>query len=234
MTYQPPSGQQPESQPAYAPPQDPWAGGYEQGVASVPTDPIPQQYESYGGPGDAWSQQQTVLHGQQYAYVPQRSSRVGLFVLVFLLVLVLGGGGGFAAWYIVSNRPPSANPGPSTTNPPSESSSAAELPANCPVNNQIDAFDPCTVREGDCIINLGTEDDPDVRTSTCTEEGSFTVLFVTQGPDIPENAQGQFDRDTTSAAVCGDVEGFEFWYGYNDAYDDRKDVFFCLQRNKVP
>src|SRR5688572_19212645 len=100
-THQPPGGPHPEGTPGYTPPQDPWAGGYEQGVASVPTDAIRQQYDPYGGvPGEVWSQE-TVVHGGQYGPPPQRS-RVGIFVLVFVIVLILGGGGGFTAWYLVT------------------------------------------------------------------------------------------------------------------------------------
>lgn len=231
MTYQPPGGPPPEGPPSYAQPQDPWAGGYEQGVASVPTDPIPQQYDAYppgATPSDVWSQP-TVMHGGQYAYAPQPRSKVGLFVLVFLLVLVLGGGGGFAAWYIVGG-PPDVDP---TSAPPDSGSTSAgtpQLAANCPVSAESGAFDPCTVKVNDCLINAGTAQQPDIRTSVCSAENSFTVIKISRGPEIKENAQGEFDKDTTSRAECQGT-GFEFWYGYQDAFDDNNDVFFCLTKN---
>src|SRR6187549_3396009 len=69
-TSQPPGGP-PEG--GYAQPQDPWAGGYEPGLASVPTDPIPQQYDPYSSvpPGEIWSQA-TAIQGGPYGYVPQQ------------------------------------------------------------------------------------------------------------------------------------------------------------------
>ena len=70
-TQQPPGG---PAEGGYAQPQDPW-GGYEPGVASVPTDPIPQQYPPMG-PGDVWSQS-TVAQGGPYGYVPQQPQPAG-------------------------------------------------------------------------------------------------------------------------------------------------------------
>src|SRR5262245_33862313 len=50
-TYQPPGGQPSEGTPSYSQPQDPWATGHDHGLASVPTDPIPQQYDPYAHGG---------------------------------------------------------------------------------------------------------------------------------------------------------------------------------------
>jgi hypothetical protein len=232
MTYQAPGGQQPEGTPAYAQPQDPWAGGYEQGVASVPTDPIPQQYDPYPHglvPGGVWTQE-TELHGAPYGYAPAPPrSRTGLFLLVFLLVVVLGGGGGFAAWWIISNpgnqTPPTTTPSTST-NP---QSTAPQVIANCPISNASGAFDPCSVEVGDCLFNQGTDDLPDIKTSACSVAKSFKVIKISRGVSIEESPDGKFDQ-STSVTECKDT-GYEAWYGYQDALDDNKDVFFCLTKN---
>jgi hypothetical protein len=219
-TYQPPGGPPPDGTPSYAQPQDPWAGGFEQGVASVPTDPIPQQYDSYvpgAVPGEVWAQQTVVHGGQPYAYVPQpQRSKAGVVIAVFLAVLVLGGGGGYAAYYVTTHRSPTGtNPtaGPTTPN--------TTVPA---------AFDPYAVKVGDCLVNKGTAGSPSMSTAKCTDAQSYKVLKVTRGADIPEGADGKFDAATTSVHECAGT-GYQSWYGYKDAYSQDKDLFFCLANN---
>src|SRR5262245_37194719 len=139
-TYEPPGGP-PQGPPGYVPPQDPWAGPeHPGGLASMPTDPIPQQYEPPYTGGDVWSQA-TVQHGGQSIPIqtPQRN-RAGLLAIIFLAVLVLGGGGGYATYYFVRKH---GTPGP--TAPPN---------------------DLQTVVAGDCMVNVGTEADPDMRKSS--------------------------------------------------------------------
>lgn len=215
MSQQPPEG-------AYAQPQDPWEGGYEPGLASVPTDPIPEQrFEGYPPAGsDLWSQQ-TVAHG---GYVPQRSSnRTGMIVLIVLIVLVLGGGGGYAAYYVTSKRNATANP---TTDPTSTGAPTTSAPAQ---------FDPYAVEVDNCIrnrntANVPTPDDvdpnPDIEIVPCTTDDSYKVIKIVEGEQLKENAQGELDRDTTAPDACGDTP-YKFWYAY-DATDDTQDLFFCL------
>jgi len=218
-TQQPPNG---PSGP-YAQPQDPWEGGYEPGLASVPTDPIPEQrFEPYAhGPGyspDVWSQQ-TVAHG---GYTPKPSSnRTGVILLIVLVVLVLGGGGGYAAWYVTTKQNAAANP----TGPATPSANVTTTKA---------AFDPYEVGINDCLINrnggVSTPDtvdaNPDIELVPCTTNGSYKVIKVVMGEDLKENPQHQLDRDTTAPAACGDTP-YKYWYAY-DSDDDTRDLFFCL------
>lgn len=221
-TYQPPGGQPPEGTPTYPQPQDPWAAGQDHGLASVPTDPIPQQYDPYahGTGGAVWSQA-TVAHGESGYDLPPspQRRRTGLLVGLFAVVLVLGGGGGFAAWYVTSQT---RKPDPQVSNTATASPSAnATTPA---------VFDPHQVEVDDCVANRGTALKPEMVSSACVV-GSFTVLKKVEGASIKENADGKFDAETTSAAACAGT-GFESWYGYKDALDEKKDVFFCLKNNK--
>jgi hypothetical protein len=223
-TYQPPGGQPSEGTPTYPQPQDPWAGGQDHGVASVPTDPIPQQYDPYAhGTGSAVWSQPTVSHGEPpYDFMPQppQRRRTGLIVGLFLVVLVLGGGGGFAAWYITSSHKSGTPIGTATTN-----GVAPTTAATSPV-----AFDPHQLKLGDCLVNKGTLEQPLVESSACVS-GSFKVIKKIEGASIKENAQGKFDADTTSLAACAGT-AFQSWYGYKDAVDEKKDLFFCLTNNK--
>jgi hypothetical protein len=229
-TYQPPGGQPPEGTPAYTQPQDPWASGQDHGLASVPTDPIPQQYDPYahGVAGDQVWSQETVAHGgAPYGYAPQppQRNKAGMIAVVFLAVLILGGGGGFAAWYLTTQRN-------QPTEPETSNTTSATTPATSPSTTAepSTSFDPHNIKQNDCIVNKGTLTKPLVEFSACVP-GSFKVIKKIEGAEIKENAQGKFDADTTSVAACGGT-GFESWYGYKDPSDESKDVFFCLTDNK--
>jgi hypothetical protein len=215
MSQQPPEG-------GYAQPQDPWEGGYEPGLASVPTDPIPEQrFEGYP-PADVWSQQ-TVAQG---GYVAQSSpNRTGMIVLIVLIVVILGGGGGYAAYYVTSKRNPATDPTAGPT--PSGQVTTTTTPAQ---------FDPYAIKEQDCIRNRNAtvpnpdvvDSNPDIEIVPCTTIGSFRVVRIVQGEQLIENPEGKLDRKTTAPAACKDT-GYEFWYAY-DATDNTQDLFFCLTR----
>lgn len=143
-----------------------------------------------------------------------------MIVVISLAVLLLGGGGGYAAWYI-TKRNASANPGTST--PPATATATPTL-------TTPPAFDPHTVKVGDCLVNNGTDDDPDLKFAPCTTSKSFKVIKVSAGADIPEGPAGRFDRDVTSVAECKNT-GYESWYGYQHPSDDSQDLFFCLTKN---
>jgi hypothetical protein len=245
-TYQPPG-----EPPSYAQPQDPWAGT--QGVASAPTDPIPQTPQQYGqfAPGVAapsvWTQE-TISHGG-YDYVPQERSRLGMYVLIILAVIVFGGGGGYGAYrWISSLNPPETTVDPTSstgTSPSTGSTSPGELPQ----------VDPASIKVGECIYNT-TPDDPATQAVTAPTmvrvgcavpagellkllrvpdpkpdeaERSYTVIKVTSGEQIPEGATGSFDEVVTAPAMCAGT-GYEAFYGW-DSRDDTKDFFFCLTIN---
>lgn len=219
----------PEGTPGYAQPQDPWAGGFEPGQASVPTDPIPGQYDPYGGyaQGDPYAQQ-TVPHGAYAVYPPPRRSRALPIAITAVIVLLLGSGAGYAAWYVATTNRPSTSPttpGVVTTTPGGQTTTpggASTTPAA--------KFDAHTIVAGDCLLNKGTADDPDMQLVPCTTPKSYKVIKVDQGAGIPEGPDGKFDRDTTSVAVCKDTN-YESWYAYDDENNDAKDVFFCMTNN---
>jgi hypothetical protein len=217
-TYQPPGAPSPDGTPGYSQPQDPWEGAYDPGVAAMPTDPIHQggpAYPSYpGGYGDVWSQQ-TAPHQGQYAYVPPpKKGRGGTVIVIVLALVVLGGGAGAAAWYVASHRTrPLANPTPTASVSPSDGPT-----------------DPHTITVGDCIVNKGTVAEPKIYTSPCSTPHSYKVIKVATGIGIPEGPNGTFDDTTTSVAVCQGT-GYQSWYGYKDAVDPNRDVFFCMTNN---
>jgi hypothetical protein len=214
MSQQPPEG-------AYAQPQDPWEGGYEPGLASVPTDPIPEQRFDGYPPADLWSQQ-TVAQGGYVAQPPARN-RTGMIVLIVLIVLILGGGGGYAAYYVTSKRNPTADPtaDPTPSGQPTTTATATQFdpyavqPDNCLRNNNGDVPDPNTV-----------DPHPQIEIVPCTTEGSYRVIKIVKGEELLENPDGKLDQNTTAPAACKDT-GYKFWYAY-DATDNTQDLFFCL------
>jgi hypothetical protein len=226
-TYQQSGG--PEGSPGYAQPQDPWAGGFEPGQASVPTDPTPQQYDPYGGygPGDPYAQH-TVPQGGYPGYPPPQRSRVLPIAITAVIVLLLGSGAGYAAWYVATKNRPAASP---TTPAVQVTTPGGQVttPAGGGTTPAV-KFDVHTVVAGDCLLNNGTPDDPDMQVVPCNTPKSYKVIKVAQGVDIPEAPNGKFDRDTTSVTVCKDTN-YESWYAYDDEDHDANDVFFCMTNN---
>ena len=221
-TYQPPG-----EPPSYAQPQDPWANAHETGVASAPTDPIPQSpQQAYGQftPGVAapsvWTQE-TVAHGG-YEYVPQQRSRLGMYVLVILAVIVFGGGGGYGAYYLITSRN-------QTTTPQSNGSTSpvSSRPVTSP--GQSPAVEPADIKVGDCIFNIGSATEPVMVRSDCGKAQSYKVIKILAGEQVPEGPNGTFDKDNTAPQVCSGT-GYEAYFGW-DSSNDANDYFFCLTTN---
>jgi hypothetical protein len=222
---------QPGEPPSYTAPQDPWSAA--PGVATPPTDPIPQPPRGQFAPGVAspvapppsnvWAQE-TIAHDDR-----RPPGRTGLYVLVTVLVLVLGGAGGYGAWYLITQRICAA--GSANCNPQSQQTQqqTQSTQSTDPV------FDPAIVKVGDCLVNHGTPEDPKMRVESCNTPGAFRVLYIKKGKDIPENANGEFDRQTTGPAVCGDVPDWDnSWFGWDDPDNDNRDYFFCLDNLASP
>jgi hypothetical protein len=208
-TYQPPGGP-PQGQPGYVPPQDPWAPEHG-GLASMPTDPIPQTYDPqpYVTGGDVWSQA-TVQHGGQSVLMtpipeaPPRN-RAGLLAIIFLAVLVLGGGGGYATYYFVKKH------GETTQTP---------------------VADYQKVAVGQCMVNRGTdENNPDMRISACTEVNSYKVVRVVRGDDVPrDRSTGDVEPKSASASACAGLK-YDNFYVYWDTKAPAQNVVICLANN---
>jgi hypothetical protein len=179
--HEPPGGRQPESPPGgYTPPQDPWGGdGFDTGVASVPTDPIPQgyQYNEYNRP-DMWSQP-TVQHGQQLPWLAPapRRGRAGVVLLAILAVLLIGGGGGYGAYYLATHR--STNPPTTQPTTPSTTTSSSQ---------RAWAVDAVVV--GDCIgVDDANTAHPRPFFANC-DKGAYQVLAVNKGADVIQDDNG--------------------------------------------
>jgi len=226
-TYQPPG-----EPPSYAQPQDPWAGT--QGVASAPTDPIPQapappgQFAQGVARPSVWTQE-TISHGG-YEYVPQQRSRLGTYVLIILAVIVFGGGGGYGAYRWIESMTPTTPPTSGPTGNPGGSTPGTSGPATTP------PVEASALNVGDCILNT-TPDNPGTPAveaptmvrSACSVKDSYKVIKILAGEQIPEGPQGTFDKDHTAPEVCKNT-GYEAYFAW-DSTDDSRDYFFCLTTN---
>lgn len=226
MTYQP--GEQP-----YATPQDPWAGT--QGLAAAPTDPIPQPVRGQFTPGVAspsvWSQE-TVAHSDPYVPSGGGGGRGGLYLLVVLLVVVLGGAGGFGAWWLITNYASQRTSPLATPTNTATSTEGPTSPNPAPTETEVSAATFDLLDVGDCLINRGTDLDPAMFLVACDWPGDVEkvqILRIASGPDIQENAEGGFDRETAQP-ICGDLPRYALFYAYNHENDDF-DFLLCLSQD---
>lgn len=211
---QPPGGQQPEGVPGYAPPQDPWGNdGFETGVASVPTDPIPQYGSSYVDLGyptqPAWQQ------GQSYPYVPQQppKSKAVPVVLTILAVLAVGGGGGYGAWYFATHRGTTTTP----TTTPSHSATSTER-----------AWDISTVQIGDCInVDNSDPQNPKPHFETCGKD-TYQVNAIRHGADIAQDSNGKLTTDEAQKACTG--TDYTNFYAFDAEGSTANDYVLCLKK----
>jgi hypothetical protein len=246
-TYQPP-GEPPQGPPGYVLPQDPWAIPEHGGLASMPTDPIPQQQEQpeyappqyeqpqyeqpqyeqpqyeqpqyeqpqyappqYGQPqyptGSDVGAQPTVAHdgqfGQPMMPQPQRN-RAGMLAIIFVAVLVLGGGGVYAGFYFVKNR--------GSNNPPATQSGLQAVQVN------------------QCLVNAGTQADPDMQLSSCSAPNSFKAVKVVHGDAVPRDSHGVVDPKPAAATVCGGQK-YDYFYAYWDPEAPAQYLIICLAQN---
>jgi hypothetical protein len=228
MTYQP--GEQPFTQP-----QDPWSGT--QGIASAPTDPIPAAPGDRGYPQPArgefvpgvaspsvWSQE-TVAHGDPYATNRGGGGRAGLYVGIVLLIVVLAGAGGFGAWWAFSNYVVGPNTTP-TDSPSTTGSPTSPTPTPTEVRYRSDL-----VAVGTCMINRNPAvNPPNMFIVACDWPGDLEVLQVLKvysGEIIPEDSEGNFTADVTATPLCGDLDGYDRYYGWNSD-NDASDRFYCM------
>ena len=218
MTY-PPPGEQP-----YTQPQDPWSGS--QGIASAPTDPLPQPVRGQFTPGvaapSAWSQE-TIAHSDPYVPAGEGGGRAGLYVLVVLLVIVLGGAGGFGAWWAITNYAGDLGLNPPTTTTPTTTGQQSPTPTPTEMK-----FTPEIIAVGDCMINRNPDvNPPDMYKAPCDRENAFQVLKIFSGAEaIPEGPSGNFTEEDTANVLCADLDS-DSWFGWNSS-NDAQDRFYCM------
>jgi hypothetical protein len=210
-------------------PEDPWPGAPgapgPQGSGAAPLhDPFADhrretpRYDQWGsqafeaGAAHTWGPPQ-----------PPPTPRRGGSGLVIALVVVLGllvlGGGG-AALYLLSRDdggPVATPPLPSTSGSDSPSANASPSPtesAPAPSGSGVPNADTRTAKTGDCLVNRGSENKPDMHKVACATE-TYQVL---------KRLDGTADRKK-----CDGTPGLTDWYFF-DSPDPASDFVLCLRK----
>ncbi|GIE96491.1 LppU/SCO3897 family protein [Paractinoplanes rishiriensis] len=202
--YSGPPWSQGSSDEPYAEPADPWG---EHG-STVP-DPawgahppsVPQQPVSYhSAPG--WA------NPSPPAPPKRNTPMIALVVTLGVLVCV---GLGATAW-LLKERSDRGEPQTLSSAAPSNKPGAA------PVGSEDARFN---VKVGDCVVNEGTDEQPEMRAIACTT-GSFEVL---------KRVAGRTTGEKDAESKCSDVQGYTKWYFYDSPFDEL-DFVLCLKEHK--
>lgn len=197
----------------YAEPADPWG---DHSAAQVPQQSswgghppsIPQQPVSFhsapmnpvgGGSGSSWD--------RNLPPAPKRNTPIIALVVTLGVLIVIGLG--TTAWLLnerAAEREPQASPTASATAP---------VAGPAPQGSEDARF---YVKEGDCVLNEGTDGEPNMRATACTT-GTYEVLAR-----FPGKATGEKDAERK----CAKVNGYTKWFFYDSALDDL-DFVLCLR-----
>jgi|tagenome__1003787_1003787.scaffolds.fasta_scaffold20054983_1 hypothetical protein len=202
----------------------PWSGGSSDEPYTEPADPWGDQASagsepSWVPPSPAIPQQPVSYHSapvgtdSRWTPPPSRPRRnTPVLALVVVLGLLIATGVGAAAW-LFKERHDRAGQEPQTA---VSSTADAGTP---PLNGEDARFD---VKAGDCVVNEGTDEKPDMRKNVCTS-GTYQVLKRINGKTTGEkDAEGK----------CSKVRGYTKWYFYDSPLDDL-DFVLCLKERKA-
>jgi hypothetical protein len=134
-----------------------------------------------------------------------------MVALVVTLSVLIVAGLGAALWLLNDRRGEQPTATPTT--------SAATDPGVAPVGSEDARF---YVKQGDCVVNEGTDDDPEMRTTVCTS-GTYEVL---------KRIEGKTTGEKDAESKCSKVAGYTKWYFYDSSLDDL-DFVLCLKEHKA-
>jgi hypothetical protein len=230
-----------QPQDPYGQPADPYGGGGGYGQpepwggaqASVPPGspsapggygPPPYGQPAYGQPaygGQQYDPTQMAPLGPPYAPAPpQRRGPSGLVIGIIAMVVVLLCGGGALGAYLLTRDggDPGTNVATDATTSPSPSAAeptTARPTTAAPTRTTSEpSEDARTAKVGDCYVNRGSNDKPDMRKVTCAS-GTYQVL---------RRIDGTVDRNQ-----CDGVPGYTDFYFY-DHPTNSLDFVLCLRK----
>jgi hypothetical protein len=196
----------------YAEPADPWGdhgsadpswGGH---PASIPQQPVSSSYQHspppFGGSGSMWGQTPP----------PPSKRNTPIIALVVTLGVLICIGLGTTAWMLKLRNDNKAAP-------KATASDTAANPGVAPRGSEDARFN---VKKGDCVVNEGTDDVPEMRATACTS-GTYQVL---------ERVDGKTTGEKDAEQKCSKVSGYTKWYFYDSALDDL-DFVLCLKEHKA-
>jgi hypothetical protein len=134
-----------------------------------------------------------------------------MLVLVFTLgVLILVGL--CATVWLLNER----NNNSTAATSPTQSATVAN-PGPAPIGSEDARF---YAKKGDCVVNEGTDGEPNMRTTACTS-GTYLVL---------ERFTGKTTGEKDAEGKCAKVTGYTKWYFYDSPLDDF-DFVLCLKEH---
>jgi hypothetical protein len=194
----------------YAEPADPWGehstpdpswGGH---PPSIPQQAVSSSYQQpappFGG-ASAWGP----------APPPPSKRNTPIIALVVTLGVLICIGLGTTAWLLNqrNNSKPEAKASPSP---------AAANPGAAPQGSEDARFN---VKQGDCVVNEGSDDVPAMKATHCTS-GTYEVL---------RRIDGKTTGEKDAESKCSKVTGYTKWYFYDSPFDEL-DFVLCLKEHK--
>ena len=203
----------PQGGPYPGQPQDPWQDGsagddpYRTGYPDPLTEAHPGG-PAYARPDHTPNSVSGEVWGPPQAPVRQGRSATAIGVIIVVVLLAIGGAAA-AAVFLTSGDDNGAGPGPDK----STTSTAASKPASASPSSTVNA-DARVAKEGDCLLNKGSADKPDMQKVTCAAN-TYQVLKRING--------------TSDYKKCEGTPNLTDWYFYDDSAD-ANDFVLCLRK----
>lgn len=209
-----PPGQRPGP---YGPPADPWgerptepwaadvtrSTGYQPPVGADDGPPVAGPYPA--GPTAGREAEPGLPPG--YGLLDEPSRRpIGLYVAVAVIVVLAAVGVGYALYLLSDDdpEPPVARPTATTTPTPSPAPSGEVVRENIGMNAAMALVN-------DCLVNDGTEDEPQMRIVPCDSEEETELYQVLE--IFNERVEGtKEEADQQAQRICADTEGYTHHY----------------------
>jgi hypothetical protein len=204
----------------------PWSQGSPNEPYSEPADP----WSDHGSavPEPAWGAHPTPVPHQPTPFAPPSSPasspsgwtgappspprrNMPIILLVVTLGVLICIGLGTTAWLL------NARNNTTPEGQPSASNAAVDPGQQQPAGREDARFD---AKQGDCVVNAGTDDLPEMRTTPCTT-GTYLVL---------KRLEGRTTGEKDAEAKCAKVTGYTKWYFY-DSQLDELDFVLCLKED---
>jgi len=198
----------------YAEPADPW-GDHGAPVSDQPSwgghpPSIPQQPVNYHSAPMSPVVNESSWDRQPPPPPPKRNTPIIALVVTLGLLIVVGLGA--TAWLLNerNNNSNEASPSASATTP---------VAGPAPQGSEDARF---YVKKGDCVVNEGTDGEPNMRATACTS-GTYEVL---------DRIKGKTTGEKDAERKCSKVTGYTKWFFYDSPLDDL-DFVLCLKEHKA-
>lgn len=197
-----PPREQDQPRDPYEPPSDPWGGNTDPQWAYSP----PASTPGWDGPTDE---------------PPDRASRHNtvLYAAVTVLVIVVAGAVGYALYLLSGeNAAPAAGPtesaavvSPEVTGANDDTGSPTPGPTPGPTQDTTGQA-ASRAQAGDCLVNNGTNDEPQMQIVACDDEVDAPVYEVLERVNEPVDGDDPAAQNLSAQQTCEGVDGYTHHY----------------------